>query len=68
MVWATTALYIGYVFIIHFDDIYDYRYVKTITLIDLISIDANFVNFMIMASILFRSSQVATLNHEKFEN
>lgn len=60
--WAIATISIGVIVTVYYADLYEYVHIRALTVLETISIDATFINFMIMALILVRSSYVATLN------
>ena len=53
--WAVGSFGIGIEFCCHYNDIYSYKYIRSIAIMDLITIDANLINFTIMWLILYKS-------------
>lgn len=51
--WTAGTFGMGIVYLIHFDVIFEYKYVLTITILEWIQINANFINFSIMWLIFY---------------
>ena len=61
--WAAASICLAAVFFVHFETLFSYRNMLTISICDLSSINANFVNFIIMGLVLHKSQKVAKLRH-----
>ena len=59
--WAAASFGIGIEFCCHYNDIYNYKYIRSIAIMDLITIDANLINFTIMWLILYKSFKASGL-------
>lgn len=66
MIWSAAWIIIGIDFLVHMRNLKAYSHVKMITITDEISINANLVNFMIMALILYKSAKVAALRRRDY--
>ena len=62
--WFFLAMAIGFIMTLNYDSIFEYTTVKALTLVELILINVNFINFMMMAHILFRSTVASQFNQK----
>lgn len=56
IVWVVAGIALALDYMLHYNDIYSYGVINRLSIFDLVSIDANFINFVIMGLILLRSS------------
>ena len=64
MTWAAASFAIGLVISIATDEIYEYKHIRALSILDLVTIDASVVNFGIIGLILYKSSKVASLRRK----
>ena len=63
--WAAGSFGIGIEYCVNYDSLYEYKYMRDITIMDLTTINANLINFTVMALILNRSSNAAGQRHKQ---
>ena len=61
--WAAASICLATTFFVHFETIFSYKNMMTISICDMSSMNANFINFIIIGLILYKSQRVAKLRH-----
>ena len=64
LLWVCAAVGLGVIYTVKHAQLFEYRNIYTITVLDLIMKNVNTVNFSIIWLILFRSSQAAILRNK----
>lgn len=59
VLWTAVSMISFLIIVINYEYIHEFNLINTLVILDVISIDSNFVSFIIMGLILYRSAQVA---------